>query len=874
MAGSSERKIELVFIGDTSGASKALKDVAGQADAAGKTADDSQGGWSHLSASLKELGGKAQDAGEKIGKIALTVGAATAGLAVAGGAAMLKLGSDFDGAYDHIQIGTGATGKALDGLKSDFKTVFSSVPVSMGEASTAITDFNKVTGATGKTLQDMSTTALNLSRMTKTDLATNIKGVVELTDNWGLKNEEVSGLMDKLFVASQKTGVSVEALSAGVTDSAATFRAMGLSVTNSIALVGSLGAAGIESTAAMAGITKAVGKFAKEGIDAKTGIQQTFDAIKNAKTPTEATALAVETFGAKAGPKLADSIRNGKFSVEELTKELGKSSGAINKTAKDTDDFGEKLHVLRNRAEVALEPVANKVFDLANVFVDKLTPAAEAAANVFVNKIIPAATAFADSQIVPVVQELASKARDLASAVGDRLGPMLQQVGTFFKEHEETWPVAAAAIGGVLTAGFVALGIAAASAAVSMIAAAAPILAVVAAAALLGAGIYELITHWHDLEEAYPPLKQATAGVQNVMSTLAAFFTTTLAPALVAVAGYFRDNFGAIQTIVTGAFTVITTPIKIWIDVFVGFVQVINDLVHGRWQQAWDDFENMVLNVWNDLVGYVKGWWGILSGLLDFAGPLLQRGKDWINSLLSGLMSAWDIALGWIKGLPADVLNIFWNAGDLLLQVGKDIVNGLWNGISGAWDGLVDSIGGLINKLPGVAKKLLGIGSPSKVFAEIGTNIAEGMANGITGGFNTIVFPAMSDAQVKMLKLAQDAKDKAVAAIGGPMSAGQTYIAGLAAWAAGGSMPGAGGNGLTGAAAAVQNAMVNGGYVGTVYNPPPGGSGIPGPVGSPTSITINVAGDADAPKIRAAMDSWLKAQFGYGATQAGIAAGV
>jgi hypothetical protein len=37
------------------------------------------------------------------------------------------------------------------------------------------------------------------------------------------------------------------------------------------------------------------------------------------------------------------------------------------------------------------------------------------------------------------------------------------------------------------------------------------------------------------------------------------------------------------------------------------------------------------------------------------------------------------------------------------------------------------------------------------------------------------------------------------------------------------------------------------------------------------AITINIAGDADAGKIRTALDAWLSTQLGYGATQAGVA---
>ncbi|MBN1483775.1 MAG: hypothetical protein JXA37_03560, partial [Chloroflexia bacterium] len=64
-------------------------------------------------------------------------------------------------------------------------------------------------------------------------------------------------------------------------------------------------------------------------------------------------------------------------------------------------------------------------------------------------------------------------------------------------------------------------------------------------------------------------------------------------------------------------------------------------------------------------------------------------------------------------------------------QAGKDIVNGLWNGLKEVWESVKrwwdENVGGLIDK----AKDLLGISSPSRVFMEIGAAAAEGLAIGV-----------------------------------------------------------------------------------------------------------------------------------------------
>jgi hypothetical protein len=64
-------------------------------------------------------------------------------------------------------------------------------------------------------------------------------------------------------------------------------------------------------------------------------------------------------------------------------------------------------------------------------------------------------------------------------------------------------------------------------------------------------------------------------------------------------------------------------------------------------------------------------------------------------------------------------------------SVGAAIVQGMINGVGSLGGALLSKVGSLISSIPGKAKKLLGIGSPSKVFHEIGTNIVEGLTNGI-----------------------------------------------------------------------------------------------------------------------------------------------
>lgn len=67
-------------------------------------------------------------------------------------------------------------------------------------------------------------------------------------------------------------------------------------------------------------------------------------------------------------------------------------------------------------------------------------------------------------------------------------------------------------------------------------------------------------------------------------------------------------------------------------------------------------------------------------------------------------------------------------------DVGKNISEGIKSGLTKAWTSLENKLVGLVNLLPAVVKKILGIHSPSRVFAKIGRYVIAGMSQGIISG--------------------------------------------------------------------------------------------------------------------------------------------
>lgn len=114
----------------------------------------------------------------------------------------------------------------------------------------------------------------------------------------------------------------------------------------------------------------------------------------------------------------------------------------------------------------------------------------------------------------------------------------------------------------------------------------------------------------------------------------------------------------------------------------------------------------------------------------SFIAAMMNAGVQLLKATISGIASmtgsiisaAWDIikAIGNVLS-PSSLLNI-----------GKDVVKGLWNGIQDMGGWLKDKIVNFVkDKIPGPIKSALGIHSPSRVAAALGKQVPAGLAMGI-----------------------------------------------------------------------------------------------------------------------------------------------
>ncbi len=564
-----------------------------------------------LGNNLTNIGGKLKSVGDGFQNVG---GALTKTVTVpilAAGTGLVKLGDDFDNAMDKIRIGTGATGDALDGLSEDFKKVYTSVDASMDDASTVIADLNTRTGLTGEGLQALSIQMLQLAKITGEDINTLIPASTRMFQDAGLSVDEYSDALDYTFLVSQNTGIGVSKLQELMTQFGGPLRQMGFDWQTSAAMLGKFEKEGVNTELVVGSLRIALGKMAQEGIeDPSAALQEMITRIKEAGSAGEANTLALEMFGAKAGPDMAAAIREGRLNLEELLTSLNASPETIEKAAKDTEGVSEKFTILKNKMMVALKPLGTSLLEA----IDTAMPSIE--------KLLEAITGLIQkfAALSPEQKEMALKFTLIAAAAG----PVLTVIGKVIS------------IGGTLSSifGSISTAIGAAGGASGGLGAAfsaltGPVGIIIGAVAAL---IAIFVTLYKNNEEFRNKVNAAWSSIREIISGIVEQLKL-LFEAFIAIATELWNKYGEnILTIVNAVFDVLVAVIETALNVIKNIIQIVTAIIQGDWQGAWENIKNLFVNIWNGLVD-------IITGILDFLKELFILRLQIFSDLFGG---TWD----------------------------------------------------------------------------------------------------------------------------------------------------------------------------------------------------------------------------------------
>lgn len=182
------------------------------------------------------------------------------------------------------------------------------------------------------------------------------------------------------------------------------------------------------------------------------------------------------------------------------------------------------------------------------------------------------------------------------------------------------------------------------------------------------------------------------------------------------------------------------------------------------WNEKWEGFKTNFQTAWESLPGFVQH----PIQALDQASAGLKQWfvgvGEWWNQKWSGFKTDWDKSwnslVDTIKNLPQK-----------FLDYGKNIVQGLIDGINKGIENAKKTVSGLAKAIIDKFTTETDIHSPSKLFEQFGIYIDQGLANGITGSLGYV-----NDAMNKLVD-ATKLKGEEMANYG--IDCGTSYVNGI-----------------------------------------------------------------------------------------------
>lgn len=214
---------------------------------------------------------------------------------------------------------------------------------------------------------------------------------------------------------------------------------------------------------------------------------------------------------------------------------------------------------------------------------------------------------------------------------------------------------------------------------------------------------------------------------------------------------YATQAFNAVKQIVQGGLTVVA-----------GIFKTISAIMRGDWGAAWDGIKQIVSGAKDVVIG-------ILRGLANIAQTVISVG---FKALIGIMRAAWDgitsavkagaeRALSFVRSLPGRAADALGNLGSYLYDKGRELIQGMIDGIKSMIGAVGDAIGGVADTVKGFLP-----GSPVKEGplrswnnGGAGKRLMDLLAGGITASEQKVA-DAMSSALDKVVAATEAKRDK------------------------------------------------------------------------------------------------------------------
>ena len=697
---------------------------------------------------------------ENVGKVATKAGTAlTVGLTtplVALGTAGVKTANEFEAQMSRVKAISGATSdefKKLTDMAVDLgaSTSFSASEVASGMENLASAGF------TVTEIVNSMSGMLDLAASSGANLATASEITASAIRGFGLEASKAEHVADVFAEASARTNAQVEDMGFAMKYIAPVAHAMGISLEETAAAIGIMSDAGIKGEQAGTTLRGALTRLTKptdKMIDVMNSLGISFyDNEGKMKSLTEIIAMLQNSISGLSDEEQQYALTT-LFGTESLSGMLALIDGGASKLSNLTKSF--------ENCDGSAKKMADTMLDNTNGAIEEMQGAVETAFIKIQQVLSPSIKSIANS-----ITELLNKFSNLDKGTQETIltiagivvaaGPVLGIVGNISK-----------GISGII--GIIpnlAKGIGTASKAFKSFNAvlkANPILLVVSVIGSLIAILVNLYQTNEDFRNAITEtwnsicsffssipsfFQEMWENIKNFFingwNSIVSFFTETIPQWIQNIITWFQElpyNLGVIAGEMFGH--IVNFGVNAWNWVTTELPKIIQDII--KW------FAELPGNIWNWLVSVIDKIieWGqntwntatkwvsdTITAVIDWFKKLPSNIWCWLNETINKVIN-WGKDLinkgtEAAKGLFENIVNTIQELPSKMWDIGKNIVEGIWNGITGMGSWLKDKIFGFAGGFVDGVKNAFGIHSPSKLLED---EVGEYLPLGIWKGFD------------------------------------------------------------------------------------------------------------------------------------------
>lgn len=707
---------------------------------------------------MQDVGTKVEGVGKKFSAISATTGA------VLGGATVLA--SNFEDSMAKVNTIADTSQVSLSDLSAQILDLSNETGIGANEIADATYDAISAGQNTADAVNFVSN-ATSLAKAGFADTGASIDLLTTIMNAYGLEASEVSRVSDILINTQNRGKTTVAELSSSMGKIIPTANSMNVSleqITAGYSIMTAKGIATAETTTYMNSMLNELGKSGTKVSDAlKKETGQSFqelmasgkslgDVLQILKDHADKTGVGFnDLWGSSEAGKAAITLLSD--GVEAFNSEVESMNGSVGSTSTAL----EKLETPSQKAKVAINQLKNSGIELGTAILTAISPIIDKLA-----KGIEKLTTWFNN-LSPGMQQTVVVILALVTALGPLIiiiGKLIGSIGTILTFA----PKIVTACKGIATA-FKSLG------AILM---ANPISIVIIALTALVAGLIYAYQHSEKFRDivnsAFEKVKEV---VGNVVQALVTFFTVTIPGAITSVINWFAQ----IPTYVSNFMNMVKTAILDTINHIINFFATLPEkigyiigFILGKIAKFGIDlytfatteipkFVSTVVTFFSELPGKIWSWlvqtitniiqWGanmvatgkqkaseFISSVVQYIAQLPGKIREKLSQVITTVIKWGTDMISKGKKAAKDLVDtIFKTVSELpgkMLDIGKNIVEGIWDGIKNAKDWIVGKVKGFAGGIVDGFKDALGIHSPSRVFANVvGKQIPAGIAQGI-----------------------------------------------------------------------------------------------------------------------------------------------